>query len=31
VEQLGGAIWCESGLGKGSKFSFRLPLLEEET
>jgi len=31
VEQLGGAIWCESMLGKGAKFSIRLPLLEEET
>ena len=29
VDQLGGDIWCESVLGKGSKFSFRLPLLED--
>jgi two-component system, sensor histidine kinase LadS len=30
VEQLGGAIWCESATGKGSKFSFRLPMLEDK-
>jgi signal transduction histidine kinase len=31
IEQLGGTIWCESAPGKGASFSFRLPLLEEET
>jgi signal transduction histidine kinase len=25
IEKLGGTIWCESALGKGSCFSFRLP------
>jgi len=29
VEKLGGTIWCESALGKGSCFSFRLPLCQE--
>jgi signal transduction histidine kinase len=26
VEMLGGSIWCESQLGEGSRFSFRLPI-----
>src|SRR5262245_51206806 len=31
VEQLGGAIWCDSTMGKGSRFSFRLPILADES
>jgi len=31
VEQLGGAIWVESTLGKGARFSFRLPILPDES
>jgi signal transduction histidine kinase len=30
VEQLGGTIWCQSVLGQGSCFSFRLPAYHEE-
>jgi signal transduction histidine kinase len=30
VEQLGGAIWCESTLGKGAKFCFCLPILVDD-
>jgi signal transduction histidine kinase len=30
VEQLGGSIWCESELGKGSCFSVRLPAYQEQ-
>jgi signal transduction histidine kinase len=30
IERLGGTIWCESELGKGACFSFRLPLYQEE-
>ena len=30
IEKLGGSIWCESVLGKGSCFSFKLPAYEEE-
>ncbi len=26
IEKLGGRIWCESGLGQGSRFSFSLPM-----
>jgi signal transduction histidine kinase len=31
VERLGGAIWCQSELGKGACFSFRLPAYHEPT
>ncbi len=31
VERLGGTIWCQSELGKGSCFSFRLPVYQEQT
>jgi signal transduction histidine kinase len=31
VEQLGGTIWCESSVGKGARFSFRLPILADES
>ena len=30
VERLGGTIWCESTLGEGACFSFRLPRYQEE-
>ncbi len=30
IERLGGAIWCESVLGQGSLFSFRLPRYQEQ-
>ncbi len=30
VDRLGGAIWCESALGQGSSFSFRLPRYQEQ-
>ena len=30
VEQLGGAIWCDSAAGKGAKFEFSLPILVDE-
>jgi signal transduction histidine kinase len=30
VERLGGTIWCESVLGEGTCFSFRLPRYQEE-
>ena len=29
IEKLGGDIWCETKLGKGFRFSFRLPVYEE--
>ncbi len=29
IEKLGGSIWCESVLGKGSCFSFKLPVFQE--
>jgi signal transduction histidine kinase len=29
VERMGGTIWCESVLGQGSRFSFRLPVYQE--
>ena len=29
VERLGGSIWCESIVGRGSRFSFRLPATEK--
>jgi signal transduction histidine kinase len=31
IEKLGGTIWCESVLGRGSRFSFRLPAYDERT
>jgi len=31
VEKLGGTIWCDSVLGEGATFSFRLPAHEEPT
>jgi signal transduction histidine kinase len=30
IDRLGGELWCESEVGKGSCFSFRLPLYAEE-
>ncbi len=30
VERLGGTIWCQSELGKGTCFSFRLPVYHEQ-
>ena len=30
IEQVGGTIWCESALGEGACFSFRLPRYQEE-
>ena len=30
IERLGGTIWCESVLGEGSCFSFRLPRYQEQ-
>ncbi len=30
VERMGGRIWCESELGQGSRFAFRLPVYREE-
>jgi signal transduction histidine kinase len=30
IEKLGGTIWCESVLGQGSCFSFRLPRYQEQ-
>jgi signal transduction histidine kinase len=30
IERLGGTIWCESVLGQGSRFSFRLPRYQEQ-
>jgi signal transduction histidine kinase len=30
MDQLGGAIWVESAVGKGARFSFRLPMIAEE-
>ena len=30
IEKLGGTIWCESVLGKGACFSFRLPRYQED-
>ena len=29
IDKLGGDIWCETELGKGSRFSFRLPAYDE--
>jgi signal transduction histidine kinase len=29
IERLGGSIWCESVLGEGTRFSFRLPRYQE--
>jgi len=31
IERLGGAIWCESVLGRGACFAFRLPASREQT
>lgn len=31
VEKIGGTIWCESVLGEGACFSFRVPRYEEKT
>ncbi len=31
IIKLNGEIWCESELGRGSRFSFRLPLCREES
>ena len=31
IERLGGTIWCQSELGKGTCFSFRLPVYNEQT
>ena len=31
IEQFSGKIWCESTLGKGSRFSFTLPISSQET
>jgi two-component system, sensor histidine kinase and response regulator len=31
MERLGGTIWCESVLGEGTRFSFRLPAYREQT
>jgi signal transduction histidine kinase len=30
IERLGGTIWCESELGEGARFSFRLPRYQKE-
>jgi signal transduction histidine kinase len=30
IEKLNGEIWCESRLGQGASFSFRLPMYAEE-
>lgn len=30
IQQVGGTIWCQSTLGKGACFSFRLPRYQEE-
>lgn len=30
IQRLGGTIWCDSVLGQGSCFSFRLPLYQEQ-
>jgi signal transduction histidine kinase len=30
IEKVGGTIWCESALGKGACFSFRLPQYQEQ-
>lgn len=30
IERVGGTIWCESALGKGACFSFRLPRYQKE-
>jgi signal transduction histidine kinase len=30
IERLGGAIWCQSALGQGSCFSFRIPAYHEQ-
>ena len=29
IDRLGGSIWCESALGEGARFSFRLPRYQE--
>jgi two-component system, sensor histidine kinase LadS len=31
IERMGGSIWCETAAGQGCRFSFRLPLLPEES
>ncbi len=30
IDKLGGDLWCESTLGEGSCFSFRLPAYQEQ-
>jgi len=30
IEKLGGTIWCESELGRGACFSFRVPVYRED-
>ena len=30
IDRLNGEIWCESALGEGSTFAFRLPRFQEE-
>ena len=30
IDKLGGDLWCESTLGTGARFSFRLPVFQEK-